>query len=106
MRITQAVAIAVLMSAGLTARQAVTGNPDDHVALAKTAAGDQYQNLFNFLCAAPAPRGGGPPGARAGSSPAAGRGPATPDRSTWHADPVKVFDNLFFVGQSEYSAWA
>jgi metallo-beta-lactamase class B len=28
------------------------------------------------------------------------------DRSTWHAEPVKVFDNLYFVGQTEYSAWA
>src|SRR5678815_4229127 len=105
MRLTFAVAIVLLMSAGLAARQAANG-PDDHVALAKTAAGDQYQNLFNFLCAAPAPRGGGPPGTRGGAPPAAGRGPATPDRSTWHADPVKVFDNLYFVGQSEYSAWA
>src|SRR5690348_17576858 len=26
--------------------------------------------------------------------------------SQWHAEPVKVFDNLYFVGQSEYSAWA
>ena len=29
-----------------------------------------------------------------------------PDRSEWHAEPVKVFDNLYFVGQTEYSAWA
>ena len=33
-----------------------------------------------------------------------GRG--SPDRSQWHAEPVKVFDNLYFVGQTEYSAWA
>ena len=25
---------------------------------------------------------------------------------TWYAKPVKVFDNLYFVGQTEYSAWA
>jgi metallo-beta-lactamase class B len=31
---------------------------------------------------------------------------ATPARASWHAEPVKVFDNLYFVGQSEYSAWA
>jgi glyoxylase-like metal-dependent hydrolase (beta-lactamase superfamily II) len=24
----------------------------------------------------------------------------------WHAEPVKVFDNLYFVGMTEYSAWA
>jgi metallo-beta-lactamase class B len=35
------------------------------------------------------------------------RGPAgPPDRSTWHAEPVKVFDNLYFFGQTEYSVWA
>ena len=95
--------------------------PDAHVAIARTAAGDAYQNLFNFLCAVPAPRGGGsstqaaaggrraggPAGGapRGGGSGRGGRG-AMPERSTWYADPVKVFDNLYFVGQSEYSAWA
>jgi metallo-beta-lactamase class B len=24
----------------------------------------------------------------------------------WYAEPVKVFDNLYYVGQTEYSAWA
>jgi metallo-beta-lactamase class B len=87
--------------------------PDAHVALAKTAAGDSYQNLFNFLCAVPAPRGGGPAGGapRAGGPPGAaapgrGRAAGPPDRATWYAEPMKVFDNLYFVGQSEYSAWA
>jgi metallo-beta-lactamase class B len=87
----------VIIGASLRAAQA----PDAHVARAKTAAGNDYQNLFNFLCAVagpsqrtgPAPRAGGPP-------------PGPPDRSTWYAEPVKVFDNLYFVGQSEYSAWA
>ena len=94
----------------LVARQS-TDTPEAHVARAKTAAATEYQNLFNFLCSVPAARGagprtGGPPagGARGGGAPGAGRG--TPDRSTWYAEPVKVFDNLYFVGQSEYSAWA
>ena len=111
-------AVGVLMSAvlgtsALVAFQSAGDTPDAHVAAARIAAGDQYRNLFDFLCAVPAPRGGGPraggpqagaPGA--GGPPAAGRGPAVPERSTWHAEPVKVFDNLYFVGQSEYSAWA
>jgi metallo-beta-lactamase class B len=75
--------------------------PEVHVARAKAAAGNDYQNLFNFLCdvagpsqrTGPTPRAGGPP-------------PGPPVRSTWYAEPVKVFDNLYFVGQSEYSAWA
>jgi metallo-beta-lactamase class B len=68
-----------------------------HVALAKAAAGQDHVDLFNSLCSEPAP----PPA----SQPAAAT-LATPDRSLWHAEPVKVFDNLYFVGQTEYSAWA
>jgi len=29
-----------------------------------------------------------------------------PERSTWHYEPVKVFDNLYYVGEKEYSSWA
>ena len=76
------------------------GTPDGHVARAMTAAGDAYQNLFNFLCTVPAPRG---PAPRGGDSASA---KATADKPAWYAEPVKVFDNLYFVGQSEYSAWA
>ena len=114
-----------LMLAVTVLPQTATDTPEAHVALAKAAAGDDYQNLFNFVCAAPAQRGGGQgaTGAPRGQAPAAGAGGAaaaprgqgggqgggargTPDRSTWHAEPVKVFDNLYFFGQSEYSVWA
>src|SRR5262245_57858771 len=92
-----------LTSTVLIARQNAGDTPDAHVALEKTAEGDTYQNLFNFRCAVPAPRGGGPgAGGRRGGGPP----PGPPDRATWYAEPVKVFDNLYFVGQSEYSAWA
>src|SRR6185295_3611499 len=112
--------------------QGATDTPEAHVAIAKTAAGEEYQNLFNFVCpAAAAPRGGGggggqgagaaaPRGQGGGQAPAGGPGAAaaaprgqgggqrggTPDRATWHAEPVKVFDNLYFFGQTEYSVWA
>jgi metallo-beta-lactamase class B len=93
-------------------------SPEAHVARAKVAAGNDFQNLFNFLCSgqSPAPRpgqssgqgGGQGPGQGGGQSPGQGprRGGGPPDRSTWYAEPVKVFDNLYFVGQTEYSAWA
>ena len=29
-----------------------------------------------------------------------------PPREQWHAEPAKVFDNLYLVGQTEYTAWA
>lgn len=71
-----------------------------HIAAAKAAAGTDHTALFNRTCgslAPPAPRPAGP-------AAAASSGP--PDRSSWYVEPAKVFDNLYFVGQSEYSAWA
>ncbi len=86
------IALGLLFAASMLAAQNATDTPEAHVAVAKAAAGDDYQNLFNFLCAAPSGQGGGQR-----------QGP--PDRFTWYAEPVKVFDNLYFVGQSEYSVW-
>jgi len=89
------IALGLLLATSMLAAQNANDTPDVHVALAKTAAGEDYQNLFNFLCAVPGPRGGG-----------GGQRQGPPDRSTWYAEPVKVFDNLYFVGQTEYSVWA
>jgi len=94
---------------------AAQDTPDSHVAAARAAAGQEYTALFNQLCpaapAAPQAQGaqGGARGARgAGANAAAPQGQrrGAPDSSTWHAEPVKVFDNLYFVGMTEYSAWA
>jgi metallo-beta-lactamase class B len=65
---------------------------DAHVAAARQAAGQEHVALFETVCTpATMPR------------PAA----APPvNRSSWYAEPVKVFDNLYFVGQAEHSAWA
>ena len=85
--------------------------PEAHIAAAKAAAGDDFQNLFNFQCNGPGPGGlrgaaGGTGAQRGGPGRGAQRPPGPPDRSTWHADPVRVFDNLYFFGQSEYAVWA
>jgi metallo-beta-lactamase class B len=48
-------------------------------------------------------RGGQPP---AGQKPPAPQAAATPDRSQWAREPLKVFDNLYYVGEREYSSWA
>src|SRR4029434_823779 len=96
--------LALLLPISMLAAQNANDTPEAHVAIAKTAAGEDYQNLFNFVCATPAQRGGRGGGRTArgqgGQAPAAGaprgqggggqRG-ATPDRSTWHAEPVKAF---------------
>jgi metallo-beta-lactamase class B len=79
-----------------------------HVAAAKSAAGSEWQGLFDVLCAPPEPR----PAALSQKSvptpaPARATPPsAPPDKASWYAPPVKVFDNLYYVGMTEYSAWA
>ncbi len=78
-------------------------NPDAHIAAAKAAAGDDFPNLLQFQCYGPGPGG---PRAGAGARRGGPRRAGPPERSTWHREPVKVFDNLYFFGQSEYSAWA
>jgi metallo-beta-lactamase class B len=85
-------------------------NPDtveSHVALARAAGAKEHPGLFDRLCSAAALN---PPPPAAKPKPAApkdaqGR-PAPPDPSTWRVEPAKVFDNLYFVGEKEYSAWA
>jgi metallo-beta-lactamase class B len=74
------------------------GTPEAHIAVAKTAAQQDLMGLFDRVCGSLTP-----------AAQMEGRGApaqATLARGNWHADPVKVFDNLYFVGQTEYSAWA
>jgi metallo-beta-lactamase class B len=101
-------AIGLLSAVGLTAGlgtasaigQSTADSVEAHVAAAKAAAGQEQIGPFN-LCTAPVPT----PRQR-GQAPAVAQPQSPPDRSRWHAEPVKVFDNLYFVGQTEYSAWA
>ena len=103
------IALGLLLAVSMLAAQNANDTPEAHVTVAKTAAGEDYQNLFNFLCAVPGPRGGaGAAGAQRGQGGGQRQGTpqGPPDRSAWYAEPVKVFDNLYFVGQTEYSVWA
>src|SRR5580765_864863 len=83
--------------------QSANGAVETHVAAAKKAAGQEWAGVFNTTCNAAVPPATAP--AR-GAAPGAPRPPGPPERSTWHAEPVKVFDNLYFLGQTEYSVWA
>jgi metallo-beta-lactamase class B len=74
-------------------------SPDEHVQVARAAAGQEHLGVFNPLCI---PRATPAAPAQNATAPQS----ATPDRAQWHVEPVKVFDNLYFVGQSEFSAWA
>jgi metallo-beta-lactamase class B len=93
--------MAALVAARIDA-QAVPSTVNAHVAAAKTAAGRDHIAVFNNLCAEPTP----PPAARQTQAPPAARPQGPPPRAQWHVEPVKVFDNLYYLGQSEYSAWA
>ncbi len=97
-----ALAMLVLLPLAVNARGAASQTPvDTHVAAARAAAGDEYTALFE-LCEPPAPPEPPQPAAARGATPR----PAVPDRAEWHAEPVKVFDNLYFVGTQEHTAWA
>src|SRR5262245_43434732 len=104
---TVGIASAIVVIVGLGAAN-VLGQAKDsaeaHVAAAKAAAGQEHTEVFNSLCTAPAAPAPAPAARQGGAPPAQPQGP--PPRAQWHVDPVKVFDNLYYLGQSEYSAWA
>src|SRR3954468_14130171 len=86
----------------------VTGTVESHIAAAKKAAGTHWGALQERVCEVattppPTPRAGG--AGQAGGAGGAGRQAGPPPASAWHAEPAKVFDNLYFVGMTEYSAW-
>ena len=98
--------VAVLTSgAGIVAITAQTNGADAHVAAAKAAAGTDFAGVFQRICneASAAPATAASRAAR-GATPPRPAGP--PPRESWHAEPAKVFDNLYFLGQTEYSVWA
>jgi metallo-beta-lactamase class B len=85
-----------------TALAQTPGDIDSHIAIAKTAAGQEFRGTFVNLCL-PA---GAPAGARGAGARGAGGAPATPDRAGWYAAPYKVFDNLYWLGTRQHSSWA
>jgi metallo-beta-lactamase class B len=66
-----------------------------HLAAAKQAAGFEFAGTLSRNCIDPA-RDQVPSGPRG----------VIPDRASWHAEPVKMFDNLYFIGTQIHSAWA
>jgi metallo-beta-lactamase class B len=73
---------------------------DSYIAAAKKLAANEQTALINLCTAAPAarPASTDPPDSRE-LQPA-------PAASTWAREPMKVFDNLYYVGERDYSAWA
>ena len=95
------VSVGLAVALGVVARGQTdaTNTPESHIAAARAAAQQDHIGLFDRVCGSLTP-----------AAQQAGRGgpaaQATLARDNWHAEPVKVFDNLYFVGQTEYSAWA
>jgi metallo-beta-lactamase class B len=114
------VAAGVLVASALATAGVAAQNADaeSHVAIARAAAGQEHTELFTSLCSE-TPTG---PGTRrrettaattttaTGTTGSAGQRqdapPPPPARTEWHAEPMKVFDNLYFVGMKDVSAWA
>ena len=110
MRVLKSYVIALVAAAGVSlgaltaivAGQSTPNPVDAHVAAARAAAGTEHVAVFTSSCLATQERASANPNPPRAATPP----PAPPPRSAWHADPVKVFDNLYYLGQSEYSAWA
>jgi metallo-beta-lactamase class B len=91
-----AIALALCVAA-TAAAQAPNPAVERHIAAARAAAGE-HAAMVDRLC--PLPGVARPvQGNRTGP-------PGVPARESWHAEPVKVFDNFYFVGMTEFSAWA
>ena len=77
-----------------------------HLDVAKAAAGSDFAGVYSRICREAVPAEPRPAPAARGAAPGGGRRTGPPPRESWHAEPVKVFDNLYFLGQTEYSVWA
>jgi metallo-beta-lactamase class B len=108
------IAIAFILAGAAAWAQTAAGpiqsaNPavQKHLDAAKAAAGTDFAGVYSRICREAVPPDPPPTPPQRGAA-AAGRGRQSgpPARETWHADPVKVFDNLYFLGQTEYSVWA
>jgi metallo-beta-lactamase class B len=87
----------------------ITPEIQAHLDAALEAAGSDHKPLYDRVCAQAATLSrradyAAPGGVRSAGGGGASQGP--PPRSEWYAEPVQVFDNLYFVGQTEYTAWA
>jgi metallo-beta-lactamase class B len=83
---------------GLADKEAVIRG---HLEAARKAAGNEHMGIYEGICTQFAQ-----PLAKQPAAPKGGPRSGAPDRSTWHVEPVKVFDNLYYVGEKDYGAWA
>src|ERR1041385_4065 len=93
-----------IAAVGMAYAQTPSTGVDGYLSTAKAAAGTDWAGTFLRLCIPPP---AGPQGGR-GAAPGGGRGAGrgAPARETWHAEPAKVADNLYFLGTRIHSSWA
>lgn len=87
--------------------QANNANAQAHLAAARALAyepGHDYTGSFEVICVPPRPAAAGGGAARGGGGGGGGRG--APPREQWYAEPARLFDNLYFVGADNDSAYA
>jgi metallo-beta-lactamase class B len=97
---------ALAIGAGMVIASAQTASPtvDGLVSAAKVAAGTDWSGTFMRLCIPPPPA---PAGGRGGGRGGANAGPTSPPpKETWHVEPAKVADNLYFLGEKAHHSWA
>ena len=93
-------AATLVAAAAIAHASAAPADVDRHIAAAREAAGAEHAGMVDRLC----PKSTPPvPGTAAPANAAA---PPDPPRERWHAEPQKVFDNLYFVGMTEFASWA
>ena len=97
MRLASCILASVVCAATAAHAQSRSPDAERHIAAARAAAGE-HLSMVDRLC--PSPGAAGP--ARGNRTAPTG----APARESWHAEPAKVFDNLYFVGMTEFSAWA
>jgi metallo-beta-lactamase class B len=99
---------AACVGAGLVVTAATGQSGGDsaeaHIEAARRAAGSEYLSVFNGLCGPLTPQRAPQPAPSVTPAPVSSADP--PPRAQWHVEPKRVFDNLYYLGQSEYTAWA
>jgi metallo-beta-lactamase class B len=93
--VTFALTIVAAVATAPLGAQPAPDSIDAHLAAAKRATGVEWRGLLGALCVSPA---NAPPRDVAPS-------PPPPDRAKWYMEPAKVFDDLYFVGTKDRSAW-
>jgi metallo-beta-lactamase class B len=90
----------LVAAAAIAHAAAAPADVDRHIAAARAAAGTEHAGMVDRLCPESTPP------LPATAAPANAAAPPDPPRDRWHAEPQKVFDNLYFVGMTEFASWA